>query len=66
MRTVVIIADSHYKCIGTSMSCFSDDGKCTDPELPWASFRDFAMADQIAEPLSDLDFYDNVDRKSVV
>lgn len=60
MKTFVIIADSHYRCVGTSVTCFDDSGLCLEPELPWVCFRDFVIADQIAEPLNEISFYGNV------
>lgn len=55
----VIIAEG-YRCVGTCVTSFDDDGTCNVPELPWATKSDFEIADQQAEHLDIEEFYANV------
>lgn len=53
---VVIIAEG-YRCVGTCTLVFDEDGKCNAPELPWATLKDFEIADEQAEHLGVEEFY---------
>lgn len=56
MKTTVIIAED-YRCVGSCAIVFNDDGKCVEPELPWATVKDFEIADEQAEHISLEEFY---------
>lgn len=56
---MVIIAEG-YRCVGTCTLAFDDDGSCTVPELPWATLKDFEIADEQAEKIPVEEFYAHV------
>ena len=62
MRTIIVMADPHYRYIGSSLTVFdwTNKGHCIEPLLPWRNAQDFVDADHIAEMMTDVEFYANV------